>query len=317
MKSKFLAKANTTLNGVVFKARKHSPEILIVTGVVGVVASAVWACVATTKVGDIIDEAKEKIDDIHADAEDKAEKENLDEVKPDETALVKVYAETGLAFVKLYGPPVVLGAISLSCIVTSNNILRERNAAIGAAYAASVKSFSEYRERVVTKYGEDIDKELRYGVKKEKKETIVKDPETGKEKKTKTEVSTIEDMEDEYVKFFGKFTKDENGNVIPNDLWDENPDYRMMHLRSMERYANDLLISNRRVFLNEVFDMLNLPRTKAGQIVGWTYDPKDDTLDNFISFGIEDGYYDKDGYPGAVLEFNVQGNVWDNMKINK
>ena len=58
-----------TVNRVGFKLKKHSPEILVVTGIVGAVASAVMACKATTKLSDITEEAKEKIDDIHADIE--------------------------------------------------------------------------------------------------------------------------------------------------------------------------------------------------------------------------------------------------------
>ena len=41
--------------------KKHSAEILIAGGVTGVVVSAVLACVATTKVGKHVNDAKEKI----------------------------------------------------------------------------------------------------------------------------------------------------------------------------------------------------------------------------------------------------------------
>ena len=45
-----------TLNKAAFKFKKHSPEILVVAGVVGVVGSTVMACKATTKVNDILDD---------------------------------------------------------------------------------------------------------------------------------------------------------------------------------------------------------------------------------------------------------------------
>ena len=41
-----------------FQFKKHSPEILVIAGVVGGVASAVMACKATTKAGDILDDTK-------------------------------------------------------------------------------------------------------------------------------------------------------------------------------------------------------------------------------------------------------------------
>ena len=42
-----------------FNVKKHSPEILAVTGTIGVVASAVMACKATTKLNDILEDSKE------------------------------------------------------------------------------------------------------------------------------------------------------------------------------------------------------------------------------------------------------------------
>ena len=40
-----------------FNVKKHSPEILAVTGTIGVVASAVMACKATTKLNDILEDS--------------------------------------------------------------------------------------------------------------------------------------------------------------------------------------------------------------------------------------------------------------------
>ena len=71
MKTDFIAKVSRTLHKTGFKLKKHSPEILIVTGVVGVVTSTVMACRATTKVSEIVDEAKETIDTIHDAVENK------------------------------------------------------------------------------------------------------------------------------------------------------------------------------------------------------------------------------------------------------
>ena len=44
------------LNRLGLKLKKHSPEILMVTGTIGVVTSAVMACKATLKVNDILEE---------------------------------------------------------------------------------------------------------------------------------------------------------------------------------------------------------------------------------------------------------------------
>ena len=49
--------------------KKHAPEILVITGVIGTVTSAVMACKATTKAGAIIDEMKDNMEKIHEVAE--------------------------------------------------------------------------------------------------------------------------------------------------------------------------------------------------------------------------------------------------------
>ena len=63
-------KISRTFYKVGFELKKHSPEILVVAGVVGTVASAVMACKATTKVNDILDQTKKDVDNVHKVLED-------------------------------------------------------------------------------------------------------------------------------------------------------------------------------------------------------------------------------------------------------
>ena len=65
-----------------------------------------------------------------------------------------------------------------------------------------------------------------------------------------------------YARFFEKYTQDEDGNSILNPHWESNNEYNLMFIKAQERYANDLLKAKKRVFLNEVYEMLGLPRTK-------------------------------------------------------
>ena len=69
-KDEIMNKMSGAFNNVSFKMKKHSPEILMVAGVAGVVVSAVMACKATLKVDAIMDETKEKMDKIHKAEED-------------------------------------------------------------------------------------------------------------------------------------------------------------------------------------------------------------------------------------------------------
>ena len=102
--------------------------------------------------------------------------------------------------------------------------------------------------------------------------------------------------------------------------WSKNAEYNLMFLKQQQAYANTLLKNNGYLFLNEVYDMLGIPRSKAGQVVGWIYDEKNPIGDNFVDFGIYDLYNEKardfvNGYERSiVLDFNVDGNVWDLMQ---
>ena len=311
MKTNILNNVNRALNKVKFNVQKHSPEILIVTGIVGVVASGIMACKATTKVGKIAEEHKTNVDTVHEAVEkgvtNAQESYNEEDAKKD---LTIIYAQTGLKYVKLYAPAVILGALSLTAIITSNNILRKRNVALAAAYTAIDRSFKEYRGRVVERFGKEIDKELRYNIKaKEIEETVI--DENGKEKTEKKTINVVDpNMYSDYARIF------DDGCTG----WSKNPEYNLMFLKQQQAYANTLLKNNGYLFLNEVYDMLGIPRTKAGQVVGWVYDEKNPIGDNFVDFGIYDIYNEKardfvNGYERSiVLDFNVDGNVWEMMQ---
>lgn len=306
------------LNKTRFQLRKHSPEILVVAGVIGVVTSAVMACKATTKVGEILDKTRDDIEVIHKCKEDESIKElySSDDAKKD---LAIIYIQTGVKFAKLYSPSVVLGALSITSILASNNILRKRNVALGAAYAAIDKGFKEYRGRVIERFGEEVDRELKYNLKAKKFDEIIVDEETGKEKKVKRNGFVVSPSDiSGYARFFEKYTQDEEGNSILNPHWESNNEYNLMFLKAQERYANDLLKAKKRVFLNDVYEMLGLPRTKAGQIVGWVYNPENPKGDNYIDFGLYSDNLSYSDYvngfePAILLDFNVDGNIWDLM----
>lgn len=313
MKNALLNKIGESFQKVGLKAQKRSPELFLIGGIGLGIAAAVTACVASMKVSDVLDESKEKVDAIH----ERAELNDLPS-KEVNVQLTGAYLQTGMAFVKLYGPSVMLGTLSVTCILVSNNILKKRNVALGAAYAAVDKGFKEYRSRVVSRFGEEVDKELRYNMAAKKEETIEVDPETGKEKKVKKEVKVIDPKAiSDYADVFYKYQEDEYGNSLPNPYWEANNDYNLMFLRAQEKYANDLLRSKKRVFLNDVRKAIGLPETKAGQMVGWVYDPENPDIDNCIDFGIDWDHiyrYSEDGIDSPILlDFNVDGNIWELM----
>ena len=304
MKEKMMRLYNNTKNGV----QKHSPEILAGVGVVGTVASAVIACKATLKLDDILAESKETRDKIKEVAENpRYEKEySPDDAKKD---LTINYVQTAMKIAKLYAPAVVLGSASLGCLLASNDILKKRNAALSAAYMTVDKSFKEYRSRVAERFGEEVEKEIRYNIKAMEVETTVVN-EDGSETTVTDQVKTMDsNLYSDYARFFDEFS--------PN--WQNDPEYNLMFLKAQQQYANDLLRAKGRLFLNEVYDLLGLERSKAGQVVGWVYNPENPEGDNFVDFGIYNVCEDRviafmnGEEPSILLDFNVDGDVWSMM----
>lgn len=298
-----------TVNKLGFKFKKHSPEILVVAGVIGTVTSAVLACKATIKAKDILEETKNNIDMIHDCAADQGLREEGKYTEEDKKRdLVTVYAQTGVKLVKAYGPSIVLGALSITSILASNNILRKRNVALAAAYATVDHAFKDYRNRVIERFGEAVDKELKYNIRKEKIEKTVIDEETGKEKKVKETVEVTDyDGTSQYAKFFDECS----------DCWKKNSEYNLTFLLAQQNWANDKLRSQGYLFLNDVYDALGIDRTQAGQCVGWIYDPENPNHkgNNYVDFGIYNIHRKENrkfvnGYERSILlDFNVDGNI--------
>ena len=305
-KTEIITHLTRTLNRTGLKIKKHSPEILLATGTVGVVASTVMACKATLKVEEIADEAKEKIDTIHQVSADPAmaEKYSEEDGKKD---LAIVYTQTAVKFIKLYGPSVTIGVASLACMIGSNRILNKRNAALAAAYAAVDKSFKEYRGRVIERFGKQMDRELRYNIKAQEIEETTVDA-NGKETITKKTVDVMDP--NSYSQYAIVFDDSNEG-------WDPDPERSKYFLIQQQNWANERLKSRGHLFLNEVYDMLGAKRTKAGAQVGWVYDEKNCEGDNFVDFGIFDTNSPnaRDFVNGIekviVLDFNVDGYILD------
>lgn len=302
-KTEIMKSVNGVTSKAVMKLKKHSPEILVVAGIAGTVVSAVLACKATTKVAEILDETKGTLDTIHDGMETGAINGQEYTTEDGKKDTVVVYAQTGMKLAKLYGPAIILGTLSITSILASNNILRKRNVALGAAYAAIDKSFKEYRGRVIERFGEQVDTELKYGIKAKKFEEIEVDPETGKEKKVKKTVMVADpNLQSDYAVYFDSKSRN----------YETNPDYNRMFLKAQQAFANDKLQTRGHLFLNEVLDDLDLPRTPAGQIVGWTKDGPDGYV-NFRIVEVERETKDGRHEPALLLDFNVEGNIWEKM----
>ena len=297
--------AARAFNRIGFKLKKHSPEILVIAGIVGAVTSAVMACKATTKANTITEEMKNQMDQIKKVAETPDVKDYTEQDMKKDIAIV--YTQAAVKFIKLYAPSVLLGAASITSILAGHNMTKKRNVALAAAYATIDKSFKDYRGRVIDRFGKDLDKELRYDIKAKEFTEIVTD-DKGKEKTVKKTINVANPNEySDYARFF------DDGCAG----WQKDAELNLVFLKQQQNWANELLQRKGHLFLNEVYDMLGIPRTKAGQIVGWIYDEKDPHGDNFVDFNIYDMNREKardfvNGYERTILlDFNVDGNILD------
>jgi hypothetical protein len=315
-KTEMVNKFTRTFYKVGFQIKKHSPEILAGVGVVGTVASTVIACKATTKVSEILEESKGMVEQIHECANDtelvESGKYTVEDKKKD---LAITYIQTGVKIARLYAPAVILGAASLTCLLTSNNILRKRSAASAAAYATVYKSFKEYRDRVAERYGEETERELKHNVRAiEIEETVI--DEKGNETTVKKTIQTVDPSTmNDYTRIFDEFNSTE---------YEKNADYNFNFLRARQKYANDLLVSRGYLFFNEVLEMLGMDQIPEGQIMGWVYTPNDpEAGDNYVDFGIYDYWKEntRDFIEGReraiILEFNFDGYILDKVKFTK
>ena len=292
-----------------FTLKKHSPEILVVAGTVGVVASTVMACKATTKLSTILEKSKNDVETIHAYVEDNGFSEEYTE-EDSKKDLAIVYTKTGVELVKLYAPSVVLGVASLAAILTSHKILRGRNIALAAAYATVDKGFKEYRERLIERFGGELDKELKYNIKSKEIEEVVTD-ENGEERVVKTIVDSA--AINDYSAYSRVFDETCLG-------WTKDAEYNMMFIKQVQNNANEILKRDGFIYLNDVYKMLGFNPSRAGQVVGWVYDPNGEIGDNYIDFGIFNIHNEAhrlfvNGLERSIiLDFNVDGNIWEMMK---
>lgn len=312
MKTELVEKVSRSVHKIGFKLKKHSPEILVVAGVVGIITSTVLACKATTKVSDIVDESKDMIDTIHDAVENHKHTSDGEEYTQEDANkdLAIVYVQTSWKFVKLYAPSVALGVASIACMVGSNHILRKRYVASAAAFNALATDFKGYRSRLIDKFGNELDKELRFGIKAEEIEERVVDEDGSETVVTKT-VNVVDPN---------------NAHSIYSIPWYEgntgytkNAELNKVFLIQQQNYANDKLRLNGILTLNEVYDMLGAPRTMYGQIAGWVWTEDCSAGDNFVDFGIFDSDNPKAcdfliGHEKAIiLDFNCIGNILEYM----
>lgn len=289
-------------------AKKYSPEVSLVVGIGMIISGTVTLCKATVTKAEAIKEEyndrmsmvgevynnRESYEDENGDAV-----EYTDEDYKKDVCIIKL--QTAIHYVEAYAPGVLLMVGGLACILASYGIMRKRNVALTIAYNGLNEAFLKYRARVAERIGEQGEDDIYHGVSRMKEiKTVV--GEDGKKKRVEEEkiVASNAYRISPYARFF-----DES-----NRYYSKSPGENSMFLRKIQNWANDKLLANGHLFLNDVYRMLDIPDSSAGAIVGWVVG----NGDGFVDFGL---YGDRNidfinGYErNVLLDFNVDGIIYD------
>lgn len=282
------------------KVAKHSPEICLASGIVVGVGATVLACKATLRVGDIIDNHNQTMHNINFLQEKARSGEPIENYTVEEAQKEKfiLFIQTAVKVGKLYAPAIVLGMTSIGLLLGGHHIMVKRNAALSITCAAIQKAYDEYRQRVRNAVGDEKENDIFKGVTE-----VVTEEVNSKGKTVKKKETSLESPASPYTRIFDESSR----------WWKKDPEQNMFFLSMQQRHANDLLRLRGHLFLNEVFDMLNLPRTKMGSVCGWVYGEGD----SFVDFGMWDA--EKEGTRRFIncaencvwLNFNCDGVIYD------
>lgn len=287
--------------------RKHSPEILMVAGVIGTVAGAVMACKETLELEDVLDECKQEkmeLEEQYAMCEQYSE----DALKKDQ---VKLTIKHAAKIVKLYAPSVIMEVTSIGVIFASNDIMRKRNASMAAAYATLNSMYKRYRQNVIESYGEEVDKDMRFGVKHEKVTEIDED---GNKVKIDARIVDLDNTAlaiSDYSRFFQMGCKGFDAS---------SGRYNLLYLKGIQAMFNNKLIADGYVMLNDVYRELGFDTIPEGWSIGWVYDEANPIGDNYIDFGLYEARNKNqravnDWEPVILMDFNVDGNLYEDPKL--
>ena len=276
------------ISSIKFFGKKYAPELLLGGALVSGTACVVTASKATLKAKNSMDAHKERKLEIatKADSEIITSEEAKDEMRKE---IVKV----GLELAKEYAIPFSLYAATIGCVFGSYKVQKSRLQALSTTLAAMSAAYSSLLMRLKNGAENGLTAEEvlqgKFVCKVENEDGTVDELTT-----------TVDNPYDSPFKFrFDKYSTVWNPHHCSNETI----------LMSELNWCNNLLQIQGYLFLNDVLDRLGIPRTKAGQILGWRTDGRGD---GFIDFGVVDcatltgAAYDDNAFE---LNFNVDGDI--------
>jgi len=307
-----------------------SPRIKIVLGVVGLVGAGIAACIASSKVKEETKEERKAFKDIHKIRHAQKADETGEKLDPEETVsddvkfvytdkdfakdVVKTSLSYGKKILKLYGVPIAITGLSIALIFNGTHVLNARYLAMSASYGSIKKAFDLYKERVKERYGEEAEKDIRYGIKTEKVKEEIVDEETGEKKKVTKEIKVAEADPTACSPYAMIF--DERFGEYVNDIG-----MNEALVKAIQSIMNEELLGKgkRYLVMDNLLDRLGAPEdmyTGETMICGWRKKSgQDDSADGYIDLRIQRIFIMKDGkrVPRILIDPNVEGNIYDKV----
>lgn len=286
-------KTGELIGRIKFGAKKNAPELLLgtalVTGTACIITTGKAACKAKT----IMEVANKDKTDLMMDYESGIVTE--DDFKKEVT---KHYSRLALSLMKEYAIPATLYAATVACVFGTYKVQKNRQVALSTALAACTTAYNSLVKRLKDGAEHGLTaKDVLEG------KTVVEriNPETGE--------ITKETVQGEPVTGVYNFRFDKYSTA-----WERDHFQNECTLISEQNWANDKLRLEGFVFLNDILERLGLPKTKAGQIVGWRIDGKGD---GFVDFGMKDcSLYEDERFDENAwdLDFNCDGDILTRFK---
>lgn len=268
-----------------FAAKAKSPEILIGLGIGLVAGGTVLACRATSKAKTVIAVRKEEIEEI-TNRKDECEylinvaeqttftQKDIDKEYRQDRFIANVRCAWGLT--KLYAPAILMEASGIACFLGSHYIMKQRNAALLAAYNATDSAYRRLKERIEEKNsGWEKTEDEERKIPKEEQDII-------DQIETSDRTCGPNDRFNQYSFFFDETC----------DSWSPDAEQNKYRAFLCQQYLQKRLDSRGFVFLNEVrefFGMESPGPCAAGQVVGWMKSMGDTTIDLGILNGYQEG----------------------------
>ncbi|MCK4787428.1 MAG: hypothetical protein KAV87_26960 [Desulfobacteraceae bacterium] len=294
--------------------KNHAPEIYLAAGIAAGVGSVVMTAKAHKKSDNVFSPVTDGIDDTRAYIEQSnteainsggehihVDADKMISASEERKMLLPFYIEGLRRAAILYGPGALMGITSVALILASHSTMRGRNKALLSTLTLFQQGFAEYRKRVVSELGEEADERFYYGGRTQNLISMAVG-EDGKKKKIKGTENHIPAVPTPilYQRVFDE----------TNRNWELDSDMNEFFLRANQTWANDRLILKGYVMLNEIYTALGFAESPEGAVVGWSGKVNGD---DYISFGLENDINQREGDNRWILDFNVNGVVFETI----